>query len=115
MDATQAKIIELLREVHMLALKEIERLNLRVAELETMNRQPTEQAIPEPAARRTPSSPPGTDKTTIRATCARTAQRASDRRVRPTERCQRAPLAALSHGSEIFEDRCCRALSTGGC
>ncbi len=27
MDATQAKIIELLREVHVLALKEIERLN----------------------------------------------------------------------------------------
>jgi hypothetical protein len=39
MDSTQTKIIELLREVHLLALKEIERLNLRIAELENENRQ----------------------------------------------------------------------------
>jgi predicted DNA-binding transcriptional regulator AlpA len=38
MDANQTKIIELLREVHLIAFKEIERLNLRIAELE--NRQP---------------------------------------------------------------------------
>jgi predicted DNA-binding transcriptional regulator AlpA len=33
-------MIELLREVHLLALKEVERLNLRIAELESENRQP---------------------------------------------------------------------------
>jgi predicted DNA-binding transcriptional regulator AlpA len=34
MDTSQKKIIELLREVHVLAIKEIERLNLKIAELE---------------------------------------------------------------------------------
>lgn len=52
MDATQAKIIELLREVHVLALKEIERLNLKVAELEIRNRQvAAEQPVTKPAAK----------------------------------------------------------------
>jgi hypothetical protein len=36
MDSTQAKIIELLREVHLLALREVERLNLRIAELASL-------------------------------------------------------------------------------
>jgi len=40
MDPNQTKIIELLREVHLLAIKEIERLNMRIAELENENRQP---------------------------------------------------------------------------
>jgi hypothetical protein len=31
MEATQTKIIELLREVHLLAIKEVERLNLRIS------------------------------------------------------------------------------------
>ena len=35
MDNNQTKIIELLREVHLIAFKEIERLNLRIAELAT--------------------------------------------------------------------------------
>jgi predicted DNA-binding transcriptional regulator AlpA len=34
MDINQSRVIELLREVHLVAYKEIERLNLRVAELE---------------------------------------------------------------------------------
>jgi predicted DNA-binding transcriptional regulator AlpA len=51
MDATQAKIIELLREVHALALKEIERLNLRIVELENQNRRPAELPILKPAAK----------------------------------------------------------------
>jgi hypothetical protein len=34
MDPTQTKIIELLREVHLIAFKEIERLNMRIVELE---------------------------------------------------------------------------------
>jgi hypothetical protein len=34
MNASRQKIIELLREVHLIAYKEIERLNLRIAELE---------------------------------------------------------------------------------
>jgi predicted DNA-binding transcriptional regulator AlpA len=50
MDPSQAKIIELLREVHLLAVKEIERLSLRNAELEIQNRQVTEQPISKPAA-----------------------------------------------------------------
>jgi len=40
MDETRSKIIELLREVHLLTLKEVERLNLRIAELKAQNRQP---------------------------------------------------------------------------
>ena len=31
MDPTQIKIIELIREVHLLAIKEVERLNMRIA------------------------------------------------------------------------------------
>jgi excisionase family DNA binding protein len=38
MDTNQTRIIELLREVHLIAFKEIERLNLRVAELESTDR-----------------------------------------------------------------------------
>jgi hypothetical protein len=34
MDTNQTKVIELLREVRVLAFKEIRRLNLRIAELE---------------------------------------------------------------------------------
>jgi len=44
MDTNQAKIVELLREVHVLAFKEIERLNLRIAELESQDRKPFEMA-----------------------------------------------------------------------
>ena len=58
MDATQAKIIELLREVHLIAFKEIERLNMRIAELENQHRQPTAQAIPKPAAQEPPAVQP---------------------------------------------------------
>jgi predicted DNA-binding transcriptional regulator AlpA len=48
---TQMKIIELLREVHLLALKEVERLNLRILELE---KQP-----PAPVTPKQPASPAG--------------------------------------------------------
>jgi hypothetical protein len=41
MDPNQTKIIELLREVHLIAFKEIERFNMRVVELENQHRQPT--------------------------------------------------------------------------
>lgn len=47
MDSTQAKIIELLREVHLLAVKEVDRLNMRIVELENQQRQPN--ALPKPA------------------------------------------------------------------
>ena len=47
MDPTQTKIIELLREVHLLAIKEVERLNLRIAELENEYRQSTRNAVVE--------------------------------------------------------------------
>jgi len=53
MDTNQTRIIELLREVHLIAFKEIERLNLRIVELENQNRQPIE-----PISKPTVSSPP---------------------------------------------------------
>ena len=58
MDSTQAKIIEVLREVHLLALKEIERLNLRVAELENENRLQAAPEIAKPVERTTPAVTP---------------------------------------------------------
>lgn len=52
MDPTQTKIIEILREVHLLALQEVERLNLRIAELEMQNRHVADETnirlVPEP-------------------------------------------------------------------
>jgi hypothetical protein len=36
---TQTKIVELLREVHLIAFRKIERLNMRIVELENQNRQ----------------------------------------------------------------------------
>lgn len=45
MDSNQARIIELLREVHLIAFKEIERLNMRIVELENPQRQPVEKPI----------------------------------------------------------------------
>jgi len=45
MDTNQSRIIELLRQVHLIAFKEIERLNLRIAELESQSRQPTQTPI----------------------------------------------------------------------
>lgn len=44
MNPTQSKIIELLREVHLLAVKEIERLNMRIVELESERRHPVPQS-----------------------------------------------------------------------
>ena len=43
MDPTQTKIIELLREVRLIAFKEIERLNMRIVELENQHRQAAEE------------------------------------------------------------------------
>lgn len=43
MDNNQTRVIELLREAHLIAFKEIERLNLRIVEMEHQNRQPTER------------------------------------------------------------------------
>jgi predicted DNA-binding transcriptional regulator AlpA len=40
MDPNQTKITDLLREVHLIAFKEIERLNLRIAELDSQDRRP---------------------------------------------------------------------------
>jgi len=47
MDNNQSKIIELLREVHLIAFKEMERLNLRIVELENQN-QPVERPSAKP-------------------------------------------------------------------
>lgn len=45
METNQARIIKLLREVHLIASKETERLNMRIAELENQSRQPLETPI----------------------------------------------------------------------
>jgi predicted DNA-binding transcriptional regulator AlpA len=55
MDTNQTRIVELLREVHLIAFKEIERLNLRIAELENRDRQQIEKEVIKPAI----SDPPG--------------------------------------------------------
>ena len=55
MDTNQSRIIELLREVHLIAFKEIERLNLRIVELENKNRHTIEKPIVKPAIH-TPST-----------------------------------------------------------
>jgi hypothetical protein len=54
MDPNQTKIIELLREVHLIAFKEIERLNLRIVELENQHRQATVNPSPKLAAKELP-------------------------------------------------------------
>lgn len=45
MDPNQVKIIELLREVHAITVKEIERLNLRIAELENQTGESRESRL----------------------------------------------------------------------
>jgi hypothetical protein len=54
-DTNQIRVIKLLREVHLIAFKEIERLNLPIIELENQNRQPIDQEIINPTV---PKSPP---------------------------------------------------------
>jgi predicted DNA-binding transcriptional regulator AlpA len=49
MNTNQTRVVELLREMHLIALKEIERLNLRIAELESQSRQPIETGLIKPA------------------------------------------------------------------
>lgn len=58
MDSNQARIIELLREVHLIAFKEIERLNLRIVELENQDRQPVERPIIQPTVNPATPHPP---------------------------------------------------------
>ena len=45
MDQNQTRIVELLREVHLIALTEIERLNLRIVELENQRHQSPERTF----------------------------------------------------------------------
>ena len=60
---TKPGLIELLREVHLIAFREIERLNLRIAELESQNRQPIEGEMIKPAIRYSPpANPPSLPK-----------------------------------------------------
>jgi predicted DNA-binding transcriptional regulator AlpA len=63
MNTNQARMIELLREVHLIAFKEIERLNMRIAELESQNRQPLETLIVRLPIIKTPAdNPPSAPK-----------------------------------------------------
>jgi predicted DNA-binding transcriptional regulator AlpA len=55
MDTSQARITELQREAHLLAMKEVERLNLRIVELENQTRQPALAPVVKPAVK----APPG--------------------------------------------------------
>jgi excisionase family DNA binding protein len=54
MDTNQTRVIELLREVHLIAFKEMERLNLRIAELESQNHQPNQAERIGPAIHNSP-------------------------------------------------------------
>ena len=54
MDPNQAKIIELLREVHLIAIKELERLNMRIAELDNEKRQPVQVPVVKPVVNNSP-------------------------------------------------------------
>ena len=51
MDTNQTRIVELLREVHLIAFKEIERLNLRIAELESRSHHQPEVVVLQTAAK----------------------------------------------------------------
>lgn len=63
MDTNQTRVIELLREVHLIAFKEIERLNMRIAELESQAPQPTPKETTKPAIHNPPPvSPPSLSK-----------------------------------------------------
>ena len=72
MDSNQTRIIELLREVHLIAIKEIKRLNMRITELENQIRQLNEKPVVKqpqvtpapvtPAASRPMSSSPSSPK-----------------------------------------------------
>jgi len=58
MDANQATIIELLQNVHQLAIKEIERLNLRIADLEKGDRQDAQQPARKTTVEQRAHNPP---------------------------------------------------------
>jgi hypothetical protein len=66
MDNNQTRVIELLREVHLIALKELERLNLRIAELENQPRPPVETKliVQQPASPPPPAKEPATEMMT---------------------------------------------------
>jgi predicted DNA-binding transcriptional regulator AlpA len=57
MDNNQARTIELLREVHLIAFQEIERLNLRIAELENRHKIEKRNVGPTTSNPATESSP----------------------------------------------------------
>ena len=93
MDNNQTKIIELLREVHLIAFKEIERLNLRIAELATQDRSPIMKPSGNPRAGDHPigNPPPSAEQPVIEI------MNESSLRVLPQyQHRNRAPMAALS-------------------
>jgi hypothetical protein len=111
----QTKVIDLLREVHLIAFKEIERLNMRIVELENQHRQATVNPTPKPAAKELHPVHPATIEDAAVARCVRTPERTSGRKVPPIECCRRASMATVPRGSKVFEDRRCRSISTGQC
>ena len=60
MDSNQSRITDLLREAHLIAFKEIERLNMRILELENQHRQPTKKPVPKPSVAARPAVNPAT-------------------------------------------------------
>lgn len=64
MDANRTKIIELLREAHLTAINEIERLNLRIAELEGRDRKPVQLPASKPTVEQPAPNPPPAPKQT---------------------------------------------------
>jgi hypothetical protein len=62
MDAPQTKIIELLREVHLLAVKEIEKLTCGFVELENEHPQQARAPVVKPSANANQVTPPAISK-----------------------------------------------------
>lgn len=60
MDSNQSRITDLLREVHLIAFREIERLNTLIVELENQHRQPTKKPVPIPSVAAPPAVSPAT-------------------------------------------------------
>lgn len=64
MDPNQTKIIELLRKTHLTALNEIERVNLRIAELESRDRKNAQPSARKPTVEKPAPNPPTAPKQT---------------------------------------------------
>jgi hypothetical protein len=93
---SSSRIIELLREVHLIAFKEIERLNLRIAELEGRDRQPIQpMLVKSPTDNPLPPIKPAQIEIMDERPCG----------LPQHGHFHRAPLATVLEEAEVHEDR----------